>query len=903
MSRIRAEQIQDLTIRDQNISETANIDQSKIEDWQSDMAGWLSQGIVKAVPNTFFTNNGAQTFDAFWDGSQSGQLYYDTDNDELWIGTSTDPYHNLVAGHGTEGQEAGWDSQIVVQMGNEATDYNGDDVAIHIGTADLSTGYDWSTTNETFNISVNGGSTTTVTLDTATTDVVTTVTEVNNALGAASVSGVEAFADGNNIGIRTTIAGGDQSFVLSSGTGALTTLGWSTGTYTGSDGTNLGTVFDLGVDLATDGTNMMLYLNGALMENATDGDYQITGPQTIQFNYDIYGEDKVTAIIYSDASFTNYATKAYVDNLFYSDSGHDHDGVSTPKLNFNESMEVTTDIDGVIGNNGVLINHNLVPTVDTRNIGSPSNYWGNIYVNEGHFAASSIFIDNAKLRFNTTDGSLEISEDGGATYAKVAKKAQPGEATDIYAESGQKVVLQSDTAIELQGDVLPDTNGARDIGSNSLRFALLYANDAYASTIYVNDKKAIEDQSSKMTLQTSIDETVRLLTTSSTAGLGSGNIEITSGNQFTVSTSGNASVTIDGSSGSAKVLTLSNQSGGNISLNTSAGNVVTNSSIEPATDGVLHIGGEGKAFNDIFVNTILFRPLAEAQDFAKIDSEIIDTSTLVKHQIGATASDAIIFQGNNGTSTSDLMSISGDGVVTISGDLVVNGSTTTVQSVTTQVNDSSFVIHHSDTPIDGDASYEVQRASGNAKLQWNDTTHLWEVVEGSNADITREVTNPTRIDGVNFHQDTVDPTGTTRLNMDGYFYATRVYNAVYNDLAEFMYKAEESEAGDVVVMTENGLVPSSERLDGAVVGVYSDSYGYALGAEDAENKIPVAISGRVWVKIAEPCKIGDLLVSGKRGRASVRRSGDDVTGKVIGKVLKNKSDYEEERIEMLVMNS
>ncbi|MFW6046585.1 MAG: hypothetical protein ACOCP4_02200, partial [Candidatus Woesearchaeota archaeon] len=139
--------------------------------------------------------------------------------------------------------------------------------------------------------------------------------------------------------------------------------------------------------------------------------------------------------------------------------------------------------------------------------------------------------------------------------------------------------------------------------------------------------------------------------------------------------------------------------------------------------------------------------------------------------------------------------------------------------------------------------------------------------------------------------------------MDGYFYATRVYNAVYNDLAEFMPKAEDAEAGDVVIMTENGLAPSKERLDGAVVGVYSDSYGYALGAEDQENKIPVAISGRVWVKIAEPCKIGDLLVSGKRGRASIRRSGDNVLGKVIGKVLKNKDDYDEERIEMLVMNS
>ncbi len=101
--------------------------------------------------------------------------------------------------------------------------------ASHVGTEDLSSGFDWGTTNQDFGI--DG---TTVTLDTETTDVATTVTEINDALAAATVNNVEAFADGDNVGIRTTTTGSAASFTINSGT-ALSTLGWNAATYTGTD--------------------------------------------------------------------------------------------------------------------------------------------------------------------------------------------------------------------------------------------------------------------------------------------------------------------------------------------------------------------------------------------------------------------------------------------------------------------------------------------------------------------------------------------------------------------------------------------------------------------------------------------------------------------------------------------
>jgi len=160
----------------------------------------------------------------------------------------------------------------------------------------------------------------------------------------------------------------------------------------------------------------------------------------------------------------------------------------------------------------------------------------------------------------------------------------------------------------------------------------------------------------------------------------------------------------------------------------------------------------------------------------------------------------------------------------------------------------------------------------------------------------------TKTDG-SFYTGTTDPSSTTRLNYDGYFWASKIYNAVFNDLAEFMEKAEDAEPGQCMVMTENGVVPSRKRGDKAVVGIYSDSFGYALGAEDQENKIPIGISGCVWVKIKELVEIGDLLISDVDG--FVCKANDEeimIPGIKVGKALQNKTTFGEERIKMLIMN-
>jgi len=104
-------------------------------------------------------------------------------------------------------------------------EYKGSKAVLTIGTADLSGGYDFSINNETFLIEV-GGIEYNVILFANALDLDAVVDEVNIRLFNKGIFDVEAFADGDNIGLR----GEPQSIILSAGSpDALSILGFSAG--------------------------------------------------------------------------------------------------------------------------------------------------------------------------------------------------------------------------------------------------------------------------------------------------------------------------------------------------------------------------------------------------------------------------------------------------------------------------------------------------------------------------------------------------------------------------------------------------------------------------------------------------------------------------------------------------
>jgi len=461
-------------------------------------------------------------------------------------------------------------------------------------------------------------------------------------------------------------------------------------------------------------------------------------------------------------------------------------------------------------------------------------------------------------------------------------------ASKIWVEdyvSGNAVVdfnyLQNVSAIQNGKDLIPANNGQVDLGDATHKFGNVYAQTGHfdESTIYLGTSHIIKVDSGKLKVSNdgvTYGEIVQ-------ASLPSTNTSITAttNQDIVLSTSGTGKISVEN-------------------------NMIMSGNIIPLNNDSMEIGSSTKELARIYTNEVLFKPLAEVDDFAQIVCETSGSNTIVRHEIGRDAGDQIIFAANNGSSTSSLLTISGDGNVTIPGNLTVSGTTVYIDSQNSQVSDSDVLIKFANPGADGDATVSVRRAKtttegdNDAQLKWNETTDKWEAGKvGSTAELMRKFTSKTTGE---FYSGTTDPTATDRLNLDGYLYATRVYNAVWNDLAEFMPKALDAEPGMVLVQTEYGVAPCSNRGDAAVVGVYSDTFGYALGAENQENKLPVGISGRVKVWIDEPCKIGDLLItSSKIGFATVKRAGEDGQGKIFAKVMEKKEDSTPSRVWVMIL--
>ena len=148
------------------------------------------------------------------------------------------------------------------------------------------------------------------------------------------------------------------------------------------------------------------------------------------------------------------------------------------------------------------------------------------------------------------------------------------------------------------------------------------------------------------------------------------------------------------------------------------------------------------------------------------------------------------------------------------------------------------------------------------------------------------------------------------LIVNGTVTGTKVYNAVYNDVAELFAcnKPEDLTPGDIVIMTKGQVEKPHYESDKRVVGVVSDTYGYLLGGEqrssidDFENYVPLGLTGRVRVKLEGTCNEGDLLTCTKEGKAkAVKFFDNSLHGCIVGKALEDEPS-EDGRIWMLIMN-
>ena len=126
------------------------------------------------------------------------------------------------------------------------------------------------------------------------------------------------------------------------------------------------------------------------------------------------------------------------------------------------------------------------------------------------------------------------------------------------------------------------------------------------------------------------------------------------------------------------------------------------------------------------------------------------------------------------------------------------------------------------------------------------------------------------------------------ISCSGTITASKVFNAVYNDLAEGYVPGEQLESGDIVEIREDGKVYKAGYNSPNIVGVVSDEFADCYGASVKEiesgEKIAVGLIGKVHVKVKGPVKIGDPICCLEQG------IGASFNGRKIGKALETKHE-------------
>jgi hypothetical protein len=157
-------------------------------------------------------------------------------------------------------------------------------------------------------------------------------------------------------------------------------------------------------------------------------------------------------------------------------------------------------------------------------------------------------------------------------------------------------------------------------------------------------------------------------------------------------------------------------------------------------------------------------------------------------------------------------------------------------------------------------------------------------------------------------------TGLTNLNANGvgnlgsstgYFntvFATAT-TALYADVAERFAADTTYEPGTVVELGGPAEITRSiEELSDNVFGVISTRAAFTMnhGAGTDETHPPVAMTGRVPVRVTGTVRKGDRLVSAGNGLARAARPGEATAFNVIGRALEDRLDTSEGRVEAIV---
>jgi hypothetical protein len=394
------------------------------------------------------------------------------------------------------------------------------------------------------------------------------------------------------------------------------------------------------------------------------------------------------------------------------------------------------------------------------------------FVDDNHLNLSFVEACQGKaVVFAASDKYAGMGGSGSSSYTlPIASSGtlggiKTGTGLVINSSTGVCDVNVLDGSIAISGNILPDQDVTRNLGSATKRFSAIYVNDMHlgASSLYVNDKKVIEDVSNTITISTTTDQSVAIKTT------GLGNINITSDNGMTTAIKGGMTYSVPMDNANKNITFQNASSGGIISF------VASN------TNG----------------------------------------------QIQFNANNSVSFTGSsisfNGPVDFSAQSLSNIANLTISGNLTVNGTTTTINATTVTTKDNTIMINNGETGSGvtaGEAGIQVDRGQlTDYKFIFDETKDAFTVgLVGDQQTVATREDSPVDKAVAFFNSTTRRFETNANLTWDGTGNNLKVNNAIVYNQSNFPVATASTVGG---IKVGSGL-----SIDGS--NVLSATYSYTL---------------------------------------------------------------------------
>ena len=117
----------------------------------------------------------------------------------------------------------------------------------------------------------------------------------------------------------------------------------------------------------------------------------------------------------------------------------------------------------------------------------------------------------------------------------------------------------------------------------------------------------------------------------------------------------------------------------------------------------------------------------------------------------------------------------------------------------------------------------------------------------------------------NIGMGTLQPDTNLKLDVKGEIKGSKVWNAVWNDIADYQLLDDELLVGRCYYDTPSGAKICNQRCQLSAIGIATDTFGFGIGQHANQSEVPIAVAGWVLAFVDQEYDCGIPLTNNEKG--------------------------------------